>query len=75
MHADPSYRPGNLIVGGGGRGVRVAPPEFGIGSWKLLREEGDPVGECWVRDGPPGYLVNGVHGQFIIDSLAFAPRS
>ena len=44
-----SYRPGNLIVGGGGRGVRFAPEHYGIGEWKILREEGDPVGECWVR--------------------------
>ncbi|KAI9651727.1 MAG: hypothetical protein M1831_000510 [Alyxoria varia] len=43
------YRPGNLIVGGGGRGVRFAPEHYGIGEWKVLREEGDPVGECWVR--------------------------
>jgi hypothetical protein len=46
---DEDYRPGNLIVGGGGRGVRYAPEDYGIGSWKLLREEGNPVGECWVR--------------------------
>lgn len=59
MQADPTYRPGNLIVGGGGRGVRVAPREYGIGQWKVLREEGDPVGECWVRDGPPGLLPSG----------------
>ncbi|KIW01357.1 hypothetical protein, variant [Verruconis gallopava] len=62
MKADPTYRPGNLIIGGGGRGVRFAPPEYGIGNWRLLREEGDPVGECWVRDGPPGLNMNGVHG-------------
>lgn len=31
MKADPSYRPGNLIIGGCGVGVRVAPPEAGIG--------------------------------------------
>jgi hypothetical protein len=49
MLDDPSYRPGNLILGGGGRGVRVAPPEFGIGKWKVLREEGDWIGECYVR--------------------------
>ena len=31
MHADSMYRPGNLIVGGGGRGVRIAPPHYGTG--------------------------------------------
>jgi hypothetical protein len=63
MQADPKYRPGNLIIGGGGRGVRFAPAEYGIGKWKILREEGDPVGECWVRDGPPGKLTSGIHGS------------
>ena len=36
MEADPNYRPGNLIVGGGGRGMRKAPPELGIGQWEIL---------------------------------------
>lgn len=54
MEADPTYRPGNLIVGGGGRGVRFAPKAYGTGKWKLLREAGDPIGEVWVRDGPSG---------------------
>ncbi|GME51786.1 short chain dehydrogenase reductase family [Neofusicoccum parvum] len=49
MRHDEGYRPGNLIVGGGGRGVRRAPKEAGMGQWKVLREEGDPVGEVWVR--------------------------
>lgn len=53
MAADPCYRPGNLIVGGGGRGIRFAPKECGMGKWKLLRDQGDSVSECWVRDGPP----------------------
>ncbi|KAJ9603284.1 hypothetical protein H2200_012062 [Cladophialophora chaetospira] len=30
MEADPQYRPGNLIIGGGGRGVRKAPEHKGI---------------------------------------------
>lgn len=49
MKADPTYRPGNLIVGGGGRGVVVAPKEYGIGNWQIVREEGSPIGECMVR--------------------------
>ncbi|KAL5117192.1 hypothetical protein ACEQ8H_004880 [Pleosporales sp. CAS-2024a] len=53
MLADPSYRPGNLIVGGGGRGVRHAPNEMGIGKWVVIREHGHPVGECFVRKDPP----------------------
>ena len=63
MNADPLYRPGNLIVGGGGRGVRIAPRAYGIGKWKVLREEGDPIGECWVRDGAPGRLGDTIHGK------------
>lgn len=53
MEADPSYRPGNLIVGGGGRGVRKAPPEMGIGKWIIQSEEGHAVGECFVRKDKP----------------------
>jgi hypothetical protein len=48
MKADPNYRPGNLIAGGGGRGMRKAPKEMGMGDWVILREEGHPVGEVWV---------------------------
>jgi hypothetical protein len=48
MKADPNYRPGNLIVGGGGRGMRKAPKEMGMGEWVVLREEGHPIGEVWV---------------------------
>lgn len=53
MEADPEYRPGNLIIGGGGRGVRKAPTEFGKGKWQVAHEEGHPVSECYVREGKP----------------------
>jgi len=53
MEADPSYRPGNLIVGGGGRGVRKAPLEMGSGKWVVACEEGHAVGECYVRKEKP----------------------
>jgi hypothetical protein len=53
MHVHEDFRPGNLICGGGGRGVRNAPPELKMGEWKVLREEGDWVGEVYVRDGKP----------------------
>ncbi|KAF2740474.1 hypothetical protein EJ04DRAFT_600775 [Polyplosphaeria fusca] len=53
MENDPTYRPGNLIVGGGGRGVRTAPREMGTGKWLIHREEGDPVGECYIRAEKP----------------------
>jgi hypothetical protein len=53
MLADPSYRPGNLIVGGGGRGVRRAPKDMGIGRWVVACEGGHPVGECLSRKEPP----------------------
>ncbi|KAK4156009.1 hypothetical protein C8A00DRAFT_31173 [Chaetomidium leptoderma] len=49
MQVDEAYRPGNLIVGGGGRGVRLAPREMGIGEWVCVDREGCPVGEVWVR--------------------------
>lgn len=44
MAENEHYRPGNLICGGGGRGVRKAPKDLGMGRWKVLREEGDPIG-------------------------------
>lgn len=43
------YRPGNLIVGGGGRGVIRAPPEYGIGEFVAKYNIGDPAQELWVR--------------------------
>lgn len=50
MKHDATYRPGNLIIGGGGRCQRRAPAEAGMGEWELVEEEkGHPVGEIWVR--------------------------
>ena len=49
LQTDETYRPGNLIIGGGGRGVRKAPPEWGIGEWECVQEPGDPIGEIWTR--------------------------
>jgi hypothetical protein len=50
MRSDPSYRPGNLILGGGGRGVRRAPPQAGIGEWvPVVRARGVGVGGAFVR--------------------------
>ncbi|KAL4785627.1 hypothetical protein BJX76DRAFT_163716 [Aspergillus varians] len=49
MKKDPNYRPGNLILGGGGRGVRRAPEEAGIGEWVIKDYEGDAVREIYVR--------------------------
>ncbi len=54
MQQDKTYRPGNLIVGGGGRGVRLAPEQYGIGEWVCVEREGCPVGEVWVRKGAGG---------------------
>jgi uncharacterized protein (DUF2235 family) len=49
MREDESYRPGNLIVGGGGRGRRVAPKEHGIGEWVCVSGDEGPIGEIWVK--------------------------
>lgn len=49
MNTDEEYRPGNLIIGGGGRGVRRAPKQYGIGEWECVSEPGDPIGEIWMR--------------------------
>lgn len=49
MKEDSGYRPGNLIIGGGGRGVKRAPDEYGIGDWVCVAEPGDAIGEIWER--------------------------
>lgn len=49
MKEDKLYRPGNLIVGGGGRGCRVAPESHGMGEWECVASPGDPVGEIWKK--------------------------
>lgn len=49
MKVDPTYRPGNLIVGGGGRGMRRAPEHYGIGEWECVEGHGDPIDEVWVK--------------------------
>ncbi|KAJ4420896.1 hypothetical protein N0V82_004075 [Gnomoniopsis sp. IMI 355080] len=57
MQQDKMYRPGNLIVGGGGRGCRVAPESHGMGEWECVANPGDPVSEIWKKrtdDSPKG---------------------
>lgn len=51
MQGNQEYRPGNLIVGRGGRGVRKAPKEYGMGSWDVSRYGGCPVRETYMRQG------------------------
>ncbi|KAF2087528.1 hypothetical protein K490DRAFT_23539, partial [Saccharata proteae CBS 121410] len=53
IEGDETYRPGNIIIGGGGRGVRTAAKEHGLGRWKVKMEEGDPVGEVLTRTPAP----------------------
>ncbi|KAL5405402.1 hypothetical protein PMIN06_012130 [Paraphaeosphaeria minitans] len=53
METDNTYRPGNLIVGGGGRGVRIAPADMGMGKWVAAQEEGHAVGELFIRKEKP----------------------
>ncbi|KAG6119921.1 hypothetical protein E4U13_007088 [Claviceps humidiphila] len=49
LKEDETYRPGNLIVGGGGRGMRRAKADDGIGDWICVAEPGDVVGEIWTK--------------------------
>ena len=49
MECNSDYRPGNLIVGGGGRGVRTAPEKYGMGEWKRHKNCDDLVLETYVR--------------------------
>ncbi|KAG5951060.1 hypothetical protein E4U53_003853 [Claviceps sorghi] len=65
MNEDKTYRPGNLIIGGGGRGVRRAKPDDGIGDWICVAEPGDPVGEIWTkrpRGDRNGHGIGGTNG-------------
>lgn len=61
LKEDETYRPGNLIIGGGGRGVRQAPAEYGIGDWVCVAEHGDPIGEIWEKK-PMEENENGMTG-------------
>jgi len=49
MQHNDDYRPGNLIVGGGGRGCRKAPERYGMGDWKQYKNPDDPVTETYIR--------------------------
>ncbi|KAE8386622.1 hypothetical protein BDV23DRAFT_162935 [Aspergillus alliaceus] len=53
LHSDQNYRPGNLIIGGGGRGVKRAPERYGIGDWIVKDHKGDTVREVYVRAKEP----------------------
>jgi hypothetical protein len=43
------YRPGNLLIGGGGRGVRVAPEGTAEVEWVVIRDKGNLVGEVLMK--------------------------
>ncbi|KAK3109846.1 hypothetical protein LTR53_016465 [Teratosphaeriaceae sp. CCFEE 6253] len=51
MQADATYRPGNLIMGGGGRGLRKAPANAGIGRWHVAAES-DRINQTAIRARP-----------------------
>lgn len=63
LETNPDYRPGNLILGGGGRGVRKAPKSAGIGEWIWVGEEGDLVGGFYVRKPKLRDEANGGMGE------------
>ncbi|KAH0543286.1 hypothetical protein FGG08_002349 [Glutinoglossum americanum] len=50
IEADPKYRPVNLIIGGGGMGVRVAPEKYGMGKWVAVGDKRDLAGEYLVKE-------------------------
>ncbi|GAB1199701.1 hypothetical protein BDV37DRAFT_282946 [Aspergillus pseudonomiae] len=49
LKVNPEYRPGNLIIGGGGRGVKIAPKDRGIGEWEVAEHHGCPIQETYLR--------------------------
>jgi hypothetical protein len=57
------YRPGNLLVGGGGRGVRVAPEEYGTGEWEVLHSEGNLIGEVYMKKSAHQKINRKVNGH------------
>jgi hypothetical protein len=63
MQVTPEYRPGNLIVGGGGRGVRRAPERYGMGGWAPCKWEGDSIRQTFVRQYPPSHDPSGTSRQ------------
>ncbi|KAL2842891.1 hypothetical protein BJY01DRAFT_235827 [Aspergillus pseudoustus] len=62
LHENPEYRPGNLIIGGGGRGKLKASKEQGTGDWVVAEHEGCPLQGTFVRRSRPREL-NGNHGD------------
>lgn len=50
MEHNEDYRPGNLIVGGGARGVIKAPPGYGFGNWVPKYHIGDPAHELYGKN-------------------------
>ncbi|KAL4746447.1 hypothetical protein BDW72DRAFT_197660 [Aspergillus terricola var. indicus] len=49
LHTNSDYRPGNLIMGGGGRGKLKAPKECGTGEWVVADYKGCPLKETYIR--------------------------
>ncbi|KAJ5291874.1 hypothetical protein N7478_001125 [Penicillium angulare] len=49
MQIDPNYRPGNLIIRGGGRGVKRADEKYIIGEWEICKHDDDPVRQTYIR--------------------------
>jgi hypothetical protein len=50
MEANENYRPANLIIGGGGRGVLVAPKELGMRIGKFLKITEIRLGRSWLEE-------------------------
>lgn len=49
MKVYEKYWLGNLIIGGGGRGVRCVGEEYGIGDWVCVEKDGCLIGEIWMK--------------------------
>jgi len=49
MEKNTAYRPGNLIIGGGGRGMKKAPEKYGIGDWEPYKNHDHPVLATYIR--------------------------
>ncbi|KAM5432737.1 hypothetical protein MferCBS31731_007361 [Microsporum ferrugineum] len=49
LQARDDYRPGNLILGGGGRGIKRLPKDHHTGDWDVYKHEGCSIRETYIR--------------------------
>ena len=78
MQEDQNFRPGNLIcLGEGGRGMRIAPPEKGMGEWVEWDDGGKHdvkkgeifVSKAWAEGQASKSRVEATHDKRGLDAM------